>query len=289
MFRTRSRPLARLVTLLAVAAGLFVVEPACHAALNVAKGKKPKYTGKLSSNPVIRKQQLIVDPEDIIGGSVSVRYDPAVVSLSDVLDPADFQVTGGFVQVIPEPGAITKSLLSLDAFLGGADARRAAGVAANPIETGYVQIFFDRKPSASLALGAAAGGNSLIPNLPGYKTVAQDGETGINDTHALLFDYLPPRGGDYQPRAVYDIFAMAPATGFNQDTLIFSDNPDRPVGSDQIGSARVIGALDVGSGSPAPPRDPVAVPLPPAAWTGLLALAGVGFVVWQDGRGRRLA
>ena len=92
---------ARLFIVAAVLVAWHGVPSESDAALREASGKRPKFTARLSSNPVIRKHQLIVDPEGIIGGSVSVRYDPTVVSLSGVLDPADFQITGGFVSVLP--------------------------------------------------------------------------------------------------------------------------------------------------------------------------------------------
>src|SRR5687767_12710552 len=43
------------------------------------------YSGQLSSNRAIRKQQLTCDPDDPIGGSTSTLYNPAVVTLSNLL------------------------------------------------------------------------------------------------------------------------------------------------------------------------------------------------------------
>jgi hypothetical protein len=147
MFRRRFCTAAAVVLSVLVAA-----EPACHAALATLAGRK-RFTAKLSSNPAIRRQQLIVDPEGILGGSASVAYDPRVVRLVDVDDPADFEVTGGFVGVVPDPSklVVDPGLVSLGAFFGRPPEPtfgrgRPPGSAGSPgDETGFVQVFFDRR------------------------------------------------------------------------------------------------------------------------------------------------
>ncbi|MDB5296738.1 MAG: hypothetical protein JWO31_2721 [Phycisphaerales bacterium] len=283
----------RRFTAIAVAAlATFVVaEPACHAALATKLGKK-RFTAKLSSNPAIRRQQLIVDPEGILGGSASVRYDPTVVRLVDVIDPAAYDVTGGYVDVIPSSGGFGSGLLPLDAFLDRPSIGGRAGVvpavptvpaepAVPPLffERGFVQVFFNRRAeSAVTSLAAAAAASdapSVIENLPGYTTVAEDGETGVADTHALVFEYLPGVPDEF--RASYSVFATPPRAGTVSDFIVPADDPEHPIPYTDLEGATVIGTLsttvivDPGGGRPHP------VPLPSAvAAGGLLMAAGAG-------------
>jgi hypothetical protein len=255
----------------AVASAWFYAPLAGEAALARSLGR-PRYTARLSSNPAIRRQQLIVDPEDIVGGSVSLTYDPRVVHLVDVIDPASFRVTGGFVSVthlglasIPVP---------LSEFLSGGRLRGQQLLADQ--EVGYVQIFFDKRGVAGISSAAPAA--SAIPNLPGYQTVDEDGPTGISDTHALIFDYLAPVGTGRQ--ATYSIFASSPRQGTGADSLTALDDP-RPIPYTEISSAFVSGSLLVPGNPP-----PHAVPLPAAAWSGSVMLVVLGGA-W--GRRRRVA
>jgi hypothetical protein len=257
--------LRRLLVATSVLLAWFAAEPACDAALARAAGQQTRFTARLSSNRAIRKQQLIADPADIVGGSASVMYDPRIVSLSAVLDPADFQVVSGFVSVHPVNSSVN-TLQPLDAYL----ASHQPGLAPADVEAGFVQIFFNRKGTP------LAPGTSVIPNLPGYATVAEDGATGINDTHALIFDYLPAAGAG-EPRAVYTLFATPPIRGTTADSLVFGDDPDHPVPFSEIGSARVAG--DLGPGLPH------SIPLPPALWTGLMGLATAGAAIAFGRRG----
>jgi hypothetical protein len=268
MLRTR----LWLVAVAVVFAFLFA-EPAGEAALAKALGR-PRYTARLSSNPAIRRQQLIVDPEDIAAGSVSLSYDPSVVHLADVLDPASFQVTGGFVSVRRFAAADTLIPLSIYLTGGGAAEERSIG----EHEVGYVQIFFNQRAAAGLR-GAAAG-VSAIPNLPGYQTVDEDGPTGISDTHALIFDYLAPVASGLT--ADYSIFASPPLHGTVADSLTSLDSPTQTIPYTDIGGAFVSGSLLVAGGpSPQP------VPLPAAAWSGSVLLIVLG-IVWRR-RGCRAA
>lgn len=253
-------------------AAVVVAGPECHAALAVRAGGKPRFTARLSSNPAIRRQQLIVDPEGILSGSVSVQYDPSLVRLVDVQDPADFRVTGGFVKILPTLG-LAGARIPLAAFLesrGDEAASLGSAAADKPRperEAGVVQVFFNRKDDVTppAVRAAAAAAPSVIPNLPGFTTVDEDGPTGVGDTHALLFEYIGPP----EFRARYTVYAAPPDTGTTPDYLIPADDPQNPITYRDLGSAFVLGPLGTVD------RPPPAVPLPPAAWAGLLTLAGV--------------
>jgi len=259
----------------AVLATSLVAESACHAALASQLGRK-RYTARLASNKALRKQQLIVDPEGILGGSASVLYDTRVVRLVGVMDPGDFEVTAGLVGVVPSTGGLSTTLLDLNAFLasgGGAlpdpDPRNLAVDEPQYREQGYVQIFFDRRDSilpGDVSALAAEKSASVIPNLPGYATVAEDGETGINDTHALMFEYLPGVPDDF--RAAYRIFATPPRAQTVPDSLTLADDPENPVPYTELGSAAVVGGL---AGFDVRP-EPMPVPIPPAALIGGVGL-----------------
>ncbi|HEX8912816.1 MAG TPA: hypothetical protein VF796_10690 [Humisphaera sp.] len=228
-----------------------------------------RFTARLSSNRAIRKQQLIVDPEGILGGSVSTSYDPTVVRFVGIADPADFEITGGFVGT-GSAGGTGPILTPLDEYL--ASLNRTAptrGGPPSPIpenETGYIQIFFDRRATATAGTRAVpAGGASTIPNFPGYRTVAEDGPTGVGDTHALLFEYLPTVPENV--RASYTVFAIPKRGLANPDFLIPADDPEHPIPYTELGSARVTASL-----ASDPIDHPPAVPLPPAAWAGLATI-----------------
>lgn len=237
--------------------------PAANGALAAKAGGKPRFTARLSSNPVIRRQQLIVDPEGILTGSVSTTYDPAIVHLSTFLDDAKYSVTGGWVGVIPRFGA-APALVPLATFLSQATAGKMGE------ESGYVRIFFGRKPTTGATRAAPAGG-SVIPNRPGYKTVDQDGVTGLTDTHALLFDFV---SSDPLAIAAYRIYATPALENFSSDSLTFASDPEHPVLYTQIGSANV--------------RGPLGIPLPPALGVGLVTLVlaiGTSFRMFPRKRG----
>ena len=231
-----------------------------------------RFTARLSSNRAIRKQQLIVDPEGILSGSVSTAYDPTVVRFVGIADPGDFEITGGWVGSPSSPGGVGPVLLALDDYLSsvGATPPPAVGIAgsdgvAPPSETGYVQIFFERRDAGR---AERANGPSTIPNLPGYETVAQDGPTGVGDTHALIFEYLPAAGAG--AAAGYTVFATPPRNGTVPDSIIPGDDPDNPIPYTDLQPARVRASLE------SPPIDrPPAVPLPPAVWAGLVTLGAI--------------
>ena len=55
-------------------------------------------SGTLSKNKAIRKQQLIADPTEPVSGSISVNYDPSVVTLSGLLFGPGYEGTA-FVEL----------------------------------------------------------------------------------------------------------------------------------------------------------------------------------------------
>jgi hypothetical protein len=256
--------------------------PECYGALATAASGTKRFTARLSANRALRKQQLIVDPEGILGGSVSVSYNTRLVRLVGVIDPANYEVTGGLIGVIPSFGGLSQDLIPLDEFFNSTSSLRPPdGVAPSPTtdpyrELGYVQIFFDRRDE-DVALRAPSGG-SVINNLPGYVTVGEDGETGVTDTHALLFEYLP--GAANQDLAGYTVFATAPREKTVSDFLILEDDPGNPVPYTELRPARVIGSLMYDEPRPGTP----AVPLPPA-----LAIGGSLLGLMAARRALRLA
>lgn len=206
------------------------------------------FSGTLSSNRAIRKQQLICDPDEPTAGSTSVRYDPAVVSISSFEFGPGYTGTA-FVEVLVQGQRTT--LVELGGFLDGGTGT----------ETGYVQVRYG-EPQVSVAADPFAPKGQLTPPT-GYAIVDEDGPAAV-DTHALFFDYLADVADDEV--AEYTIFA-ARANQFSNgqaDFLSGVDDMGNPftLTADQIASATVRGSLN-------------AVPVPAAALTGGLTLAGM--------------
>jgi hypothetical protein len=184
----------------------------------------PGVSGKLSTNASIAKQQLICDPasssepsaaDAAAAGSVSVSYDPTLVTLTGVTSGpgyfVDFSnsfvelqstqpIEGGYAPGTSEGQAYT-FLEPLSTFLGEAE---------HPgTETGYVQVRFQK---------AAEGSPGLIQ--PDYTVVDESGVNGF-DTHALTFSLVGGGGGGGAalaaaatqqgtltgPKATYTVFA----------------------------------------------------------------------------------
>ncbi len=254
MFQLKSLILATIAVCLAAG-------PDCFAALAEQVSGRKRFTGRLSSNKVVRKQQLIVDPEGIIGGSVSVNYDTRVVRLVSVIDPGEFAVTGGLVSVVPALGGLSPTLLPIDEFFTSQAGSTDPSGLPTYREQGYVQVFFESRDVAALR----APNDSAIDNLPGYVTVYEDGPTGINDTHALLFEYLP--GVPEWELARYTIYATPPRDLTVPDSITLADDPENPISYREIGSASLGGSLVY--------DEPRPIPLPPAALVGGAMLAAI--------------
>lgn len=252
----------RAAVLAAIVTGLLGLSAdVSSAALAKASGGSG-YSGKLSANPTIRRQQLICDPATPaasapgnsggapISGSTSVTYDPSIVTLSRLAFGPNYFGSALVEVAVSRPAADVAPAFSettlepLDQFL-----LRPLGP-----ETGYVQVTY--------ALDGPAGQMSPPPN---FTTVDSDGVKGF-DTHALMFSYVP--GVADTAVAKYTIYAdpggdhsgnkADSLTGMNPDGSTFT------LGPGQLSPATVSGSLVVAT-----------VPLPPAVWTGLVMLATV--------------
>src|SRR5215213_2449542 len=133
------------------------------------------YSGCLSTNPTIRQQQLICDPNEPASGSTSVSYNPSLVTLAAleygpgygprvIQDGEFFDVIQGYVEVAGNQGTF---LQRIESFL---DAPQGP-------ETGYVQVYFQQTEGQP--------GQMTPPETNYIDEIA--GVEGV-DTHALYFD-----------------------------------------------------------------------------------------------------
>jgi len=201
------------------------------------------YSGDLSKNKAIRHQQLIIDPAEApTSGSASVTYNPCVVSLSG-LEFGPGYTGQGFVEEERTCDDKTRVFLqNINSFL----------VCPEGKQTGYAQVSF-----------TLTGTPGTMSPQQGFTPIASNGVSGV-DTHSLMFTYLP--GVPDTTVAQYTIFADTGKrpSGNKADSLtgVGPSGTKFTLGPSQLSSAMVSGSL--------------AVPLPPAAWTGsamLLALA----------------
>ena len=207
------------------------------------------YSGTLSSNRTIRKQQLICDPDDPTAGSASIEYPADVVTVIGLgYQSGGYKspVTGeGFIEVV-ENG--TARLMDLGDFFDMADNP------ARPRETGYIQVFYEK-----------FGPTGQIDVPQDFVTIDRDpgvtGDQGV-DPFNLFFDLASDTLPDTTV-ARYRIFA-ATANLHSGNAADFMKGVDEfgefTLGPSQIGEARVAGAFP----------EPGAV--------GLLALGGVGLL-----------
>jgi hypothetical protein len=245
--------------LLGVAAlGLLIGWPAVSSAALAQQSGGSGYSGKLSRNQSIRKQQLICDPTGPgsgapIMGSTSVSYDPNMVDLVGASLGTGYE-GGGFVEV-RTPGG-TRFLQDLASFLKG-----QAG-----IETGYAQLFFHQygTPGETPApdnLFGPKGSPGQMAVTPGFSVADEDGVAGF-DTHSFTFIYkktIP----DTQV-ASYDIFA-------NPNVRPSGAQPDSMTGMNSSGVLFTLGPSEL---SPAHVSANL-VPLPTAMWAGSSMLAAI--------------
>lgn len=213
------------------------------------------YSGTLSNNKAIRKQQLIADPNHPISGSTSLSYDPSVVTISSLIFGPGYGGTG-FVEVDDGEGTF---LQDIDSFLSS-----PAGS-----ETGYAQVFYSLGGpiitfGASTPLGASLPTTpGQIPVAPGFIPIKKGGPTAV-DTHAFEFTYLPTVPDSTV--AVYTIFAKPP----NSETEELGDFME---GEDGQGNRFILNASQI---APVTVRSNLnAVPLPPQVWAGLATLAAI--------------
>lgn len=232
--------------LLAVAgSGLGIFADASFAGIAKAAGGSG-FSGNLSSNKTLRKQQLIADPSyAATTGSTSISYNPNLVTLTDVAAGPGYVITSANVAEQVSGSSDSSSsqaytvIQSVSDFLSSPEGT----------QTGYVQV--------SYMLTGTPG--TMSPS-SGFSQVASNGVAGV-DTHAITFAYLPGVADNAVAR--YSIFAgtaNSNPTGM-ADSLVTSTGVTIP--ASQISSAAVSGSLTA------------AVPLPPAVWTGSAMLLGL--------------
>jgi hypothetical protein len=70
------------------------------------KAGKSGTSANLSTNPTVKKQQLLVDPNEPLEGSLSVTYDPNLVTLIDAVSGPGYTIDddNSFVEVLPFAG-----------------------------------------------------------------------------------------------------------------------------------------------------------------------------------------
>ena len=164
------------------------------------------YSGTLSTNPAIRQQQLICDPDEPGAGSTSVDYDARLVSLIGFVPGPGYEFKwAGSVEVADPLGRT--SLQDLTEFL-----QRPAGR-----ETGYVQFRFvlSGQPGQITPFGE-----------PGWRVSDDRGPSGV-DTHALQFRLLSEFREDVD--YAYRIYAAEADTrsGNPADSLTLNDGSGR--------------------------------------------------------------
>ena len=236
MLKTRTLAVAAAAVLFAAGAGT------SHAALSRATGGAG-FSGTLSTNPTIRQQQLLADPDDPIFGSSSVLYDASIVSLVGFSFGPGYMGSGA-VEVINQSEELT-FMQELNSFL------------LNPAgeQTGYVQVQFFK-----------VAGTGQIEIAEGFEAADEDGPAGV-DTHQFFFEYL--EGVSPTTVATYTIYADAGNrdSGNKMDTMTGLAGEGNPFTllPDQIASATV--------------SAPLAAPVPAAVYqggAGLAALAVLG-------------
>ncbi|MDB5296833.1 MAG: hypothetical protein JWO31_2816 [Phycisphaerales bacterium] len=212
-------------------------------------------SGTLSSNKAIRKQQLICDPDEPTGGSISVQYDPEVVGVSGFSFGPNYTGTA-FVQLNFGDGSgfvpLTRYLAQDGSDLG--------------FETGFIQVLFNEPTATTTAVKAAALlPHGQIPVAEGYTTIDTDGPAAV-DTHSLTFNYLA--GVADSTVAAYKIYAA-------EEGEYGNPNPDYLTGLDENGVPYTLSPSDIAWAKVSGSLNANAVPLPPAALLGGLTMAGM--------------
>ena len=180
------------------------------------------YSANLSTNPTIRQQQLICDPDEPAAGSTSVLYDAGIVTLRGASPGPGYENLDGVVEVRDPTGGRT-FLQRLVDFL-----RQPAG-----LETGFVQLQY--------TLTGEAG--QMQPQ-QGFTVIDDGGVDGV-DTHALTFALLKDTPLDADVR--YTVFA-APAGSHSDnkgDFLMLNDGTGRVLGPADLSPAHVSSRPDL--------------------------------------------
>jgi hypothetical protein len=246
----------RALTVLAVVACLCLSADVAQAALAKAQGGSG-FSGTLSSNKAIRKQQLIADPDYPTAGSTSTTYNPGVVSFSGLIFGPGYY-GWGYIEIESDDSTF---LVDIDTWL------------ASPFgnETGYLQVHYTDTPPTSVSVVAPNKGQITPP--AGYLQVDRGGPVSV-DTHAMFFDFLSevPDGAV----AEYTIYA---------DTGTRNNEADYIAGIDEQGKPYRLNPGDI---APVTVRGNLnAIPLPPAVFIGGITMAGIAVV--RRFRGRAVA
>ena len=199
------------------------------------------YSANLSTNPTIRKQQLLCDPDEPLSGSTSVQYDASKVSLVGAAPGPgyDNESFTGFVEVYP----------TIIAAPGGVDAPVSASsppaTALQPLysfldspwgpETGFIQIQYRL---------SAEGTPGQMSFDEGFTPIAHTGVAGV-DTHGLTF--LLHEGVPVNANISYTVFAAPAGThsGNDQDFLETNDGTHTILGPADLSSATVSSSPNV--------------------------------------------
>jgi hypothetical protein len=229
---TRTHPAAylfgvalRLTGFLAVVAP-WAVPPTTRASLAALAGGSGT-SGVLSSNPTIRKQQLLCDPLNPSAGSYSVKYDPGLVSydFGSLTPVTGYTITSAYIsRDFGTPGAPKPQLVDINttAFL-------------DVPESGYIQVFFQENSGV---------GYQPPSTPPGYTIVDSRGVKG-NETHFLTFSYLA--GVPDTTTATYTVFAdqggRPLSSGGTSPADFLKDANGNTVSFNQIAPATVSGNL----------------------------------------------
>lgn len=189
-----------------------------------------KFSGTLSTNPNVKRQQLICDPE-VEGGSkvpvlgkFSVEYDPDLNQLSSWEPGPGYILTSKMIEVTQSGYDNFKLLVDFDTFF---EYRYQLQYK----ETGYIQIGFQLYDAA-----AFRETDGTIPiNTNGFQFVAIDGDEAGADMVALEFDSpgnfasagFSALALDERDLGIFKVFADSGnrASGNSQDYMWF-DSPN---------------------------------------------------------------
>jgi hypothetical protein len=137
-------------------------------------------SAKLSSNPILRHLQLIVDPA-VGNGSATVSYNPSVATLVSVFNEPGYALSNAFVGV-QQSGKDVAAPAST--FFGTASGSKLP-------ETGTVQVLFSPNPGAptgSTFFGSKPTSTGLLPISSSGTTVSTNIGSGLNYPDAVAVD-----------------------------------------------------------------------------------------------------
>jgi hypothetical protein len=173
---------------------------------------RPGNSGTLYANPVLKKQQLICDPEAPDSGSSSITYDPTKSTITEFeYGPGYGPLNGTSALIAVQSGGSTAQLVPIDTYFINRPSFK---------ELGFVQVKYGFVPGAvgtglaaleGEAQPAAVDPRGRITPQQGFFLVDRDpGVTGTQgvDTYDIVFD----PAGNTPPTTVvtYKIFGAGP-------------------------------------------------------------------------------